>query len=152
MNQIPRGAVDPDMTTPDISRRSVLAAGLAGAGAVAGLTACSGGGSASSAAPPSARAGDTVAKVDSIPVGKAIAAKAGGDDVIVSRPTSSTVACFSAICTHQGCTVRPDGARAVCPCHGSVFNALTGKVIQTPAPSPLHRIAVKVQNGEIVTA
>jgi Rieske Fe-S protein len=127
----------------------VLAAGVVGAGAVAGLTACGGGGS--STTPPSTAAGSTVAKVDSIPVGQAIAAKADGHDVIVSRPTASTVACFSAICTHQGCTVRPDGDRAVCPCHGSVFNALTGKVIQTPAPAPLHKVAVTVKNGEIVT-
>lgn len=141
------------MTTPDISRRAVLAAGLAGAGAVAGLTACGTGSSGDSAGADAPTAvGSTVAKVDSIPVGKAIAAKADGKDVIVSRPTSSTVACFSAICTHQGCTVRPDGNRAVCPCHGSVFNALTGKVIQTPAPSPLNPVAVKVRNGEIVTA
>lgn len=138
------------MTTPEVSRRTVLAAGVAGAGAIAGLTAC--GGNSSSSAPASTAAGSTVAKVDSIPVGKAIAAKADGNDVIVSRPTASTVACFSAICTHQGCTVRPDGDRAVCPCHGSVFNALTGKVIQTPAPAPLHKVAVTVKNGEIVTS
>ncbi len=140
------------MTTPDISRRGVLAAGLAGAGAVAGLTACGGSGGAAGSAAVSAPSGTTVAKVASVPVGKAIAAKADGKDVIVSRPTASTVACFSAICTHQGCTVRPDGDRAFCPCHGSVFNALTGKVIQTPAPSPLERVDVTVQNGMIVTA
>jgi Rieske Fe-S protein len=139
-------------TTPDISRRGALAAGLAGAGAVAGLTACGGGtGGAAGGAAASSPAGSSVAEVASVPVGKAIAAKADGQDVIVSRPTASTVACFSAICTHQGCTVQLDGDRAVCPCHGSVFNALTGKVIQTPAPTPLQRIPVQVMNGEIVT-
>ena len=138
------------MTTPEISRRGVLAAGLAGAGAVAGLTACASGGTPGST-PVSAAPGSTVAKVASVPVGKAIAAKADGKDVIVSRPTASTVACFSAICTHQGCTVQPDGDRAVCPCHGSVFNALTGTVIRTPAPRPLQRVEVTVENGMIVT-
>ena len=87
-----------------------------------------------------------------IEVGKAISANAAGKPVIVSRPTAGTVACFSAICTHQGCTVQPDGDKAVCPCHGSVYNALTGQVIQTPAPAPLAKVAVTVKNGEIVTS
>ena len=131
-----------------MSRRAVLAAGLAGAGA-ATLAACGGGGSSGSA--PKPHAGQQVAKLADIPVGQSIAAQLDGSPVIVSRPTQSTAACFSAICTHQGCTVRPQGAKAFCPCHGSVFDALTGKVLQTPAPSPLHAIAVAVKNGEVVT-
>jgi Rieske Fe-S protein len=133
---------------PDMTRRSVLAAGLAGAGAVT-LAACGGGTSSGSA--PTPHAGQQVARLDDIPVGQSIAAQLDGAPVIVSRPTQSTAACFSAICTHQGCTVRPQGAKAFCPCHGSVFSALTGKVLQTPAPSPLPAIAVEVKNGEVVT-
>jgi Rieske Fe-S protein len=141
-------ATSPSDRAVDLSRRSVLAAGIAGAGAVT-LAACGGGGTSPST--PKTKAGQAVAKLDDIPVGGAISAQLNGDPVIVSRPTSSTAACFSAICTHQGCTVRPQGAKAVCPCHGSVFNALTGKVIQTPAPSPLPSVAVEVNNGTVVT-
>jgi len=139
----------PDSAASDIARRTVLAAGLTGAGALT-LAAC-GGGNSSSSAPPKPKGGQSVAKLDDIPVGQAISAQLDGDPVLVARPTQSTAACFSAICTHQGCTVRPQGAKAVCPCHGSVFDALTGKVLQTPAPSPLHSIPVDVKNGQVMT-
>ena len=86
-----------------------------------------------------------------IAVGQSISANADGKPVIVSRPTANTVACFSAICTHQGCTVAAQGSRAVCPCHGSVYNALTGAVIAPPAPAPLTKVSVTIKNGEIVT-
>jgi Rieske Fe-S protein len=140
------------MPTPAsaLTRRAALAAGLAGAGAL-GLAACGGTSSSGSAQQTPAASGHKVAKVSDIPVGQAISASVDGQPVLVSRPTSTTVACFSAICTHQGCTVQPQGAKAVCPCHGSVFNALTGKVLQSPAPSPLPKVAVTVKNGEVVT-
>ena len=37
-------------------------------------------------------------------------------------------------------------------CHGSMFDAKTGKVLQGPAPQPLPAITVTVDNGQIVTA
>jgi Rieske Fe-S protein len=137
---------------PEIDRRTALAAGFAGAGAVA-LAACSssGGSSTSTTAASSSSAGQQVAALAEIKVGEAVAAKLDGKDVLVSRPTASTAACFSAICTHMGCTVQPDGTKLVCPCHGSVYDAKTGAVLQGPAPSPLHKIAVTVDNGEVVT-
>lgn len=136
-----------------ISRRTALIAGAAGAGALSASVAACGNtdGPARTAPTGSGPAGDVVAKVADIPVGGAVSADAGGRPVIVSRPTAATVKCFSAICTHQGCTVMPQGAKLVCPCHGSVYNAFTGAVIQTPAPSPLPAVAVKVQHGEVVT-
>jgi Rieske Fe-S protein len=75
-----------------------------------------------------------------------------GAPAVVARPTTATAVCFSAVCTHQGCTVAPSGAKLVCPCHGSEFNALTGAVLQGPAASPLPKVAVKVQAGKVVTA
>jgi nitrite reductase/ring-hydroxylating ferredoxin subunit len=136
---------------PGVTRRCALAAGLAGAGTL-GLAAC-GGGSSPSPAPSTKQAGSqAIAKVADVPVGQAIGAKLDGADVIVARPEAGSVVCFSATCTHQGCTVQVEGTKAVCPCHNSVFNALTGAVLQTPAPSPLHKIAVLVKNGEIVSA
>ena len=135
----------------EISRRSALVAGATGAGAFA-LAACSGGGSGSAGGTPTA-AGDTkLAALDSITVGQCVSASLpDGSAVIVSRPTASTAACFSAICTHQGCTVQPAGGRLQCPCHGSVYNALTGAVISGPAPSPLPAVPVHVAGGDVLT-
>jgi nitrite reductase/ring-hydroxylating ferredoxin subunit len=136
-------------TEPFISRRSVLVAGAVGAGAFS-LAACSA--SAGSSAPPTASTGATLVTLDSIKVGHAVSAKlADGAKVIVSRPTATTAACFSAICTHMGCTVAPAGSQLDCPCHGSIFNAFTGAVIQGPAPSPLQPVAVHVASGNVVT-
>jgi Rieske Fe-S protein len=141
------------MTTSEISRRVALAAGASAVGAV-GLAACgtSSGGSSTAQGGGGSKSGTQVAKVSDIAVGKSISANADGKPVIVSRPTANTVACFSAICTHQGCTVAAQGNRAVCPCHGSIYNALTGAVIQPPAPAALATVAVTVKNGEIVTS
>jgi nitrite reductase/ring-hydroxylating ferredoxin subunit len=139
-----------DLTT---TRRTVLIAGAGGAG-LAVLAACASGGD-------SQASGDTgtkplpagaLATLSDITVGKCIAVNLpGGQPAIVARPTADIARCFSAICTHQGCTVAPAGAQLNCPCHGSQYNALTGQVLQGPAPKPLPEIPVKVENGKVVT-
>jgi Rieske Fe-S protein len=145
------------MTAELHSRRTVLTTGAAVAGAAVGaaaLTAC--GPSSSGSSPGTAQApiaaGTPLVALSEVPVGQAKAAKApDGSDVIVARTSDSAVAAFSAVCTHQGCTVAPKGADLVCPCHGSVFNALTGEVKQGPANKPLPSVQVKVENGKVVT-
>src|SRR4051794_1934172 len=143
-----------------ISRRTALAGGITGAGIVT-LAACGGssGGSPASAAgsriePAGTEPGPstTLATLDSITVGEAVAAQLDGKPVLVSRPTASSAACFSAICTHQGCTVAPAGRQLQCPCHGSVYDAATGAVISGPAPRALDRIPVAVDSGKVVPA
>ena len=53
-------------------------------------------------------------------------------------------------CTHLGCAVPWDPARGqfVCPCHASAFEA-DGKVLNAPAPRPLDRFPVTIENGII---
>ena len=68
----------------------------------------------------------------------------------MAQPTAGSVVAFSAICTHLGCTVAPQGKQLDCPCHGSVYDAFTGKVINGPAPRPLPSIPVTVQGGQVV--
>jgi Rieske Fe-S protein len=100
-----------------------------------------------------APSGQALAKLADIPVGQAAAAKTpNGKDIVVARPTATTAAAFSATCTHQGCTVQPAGAELKCPCHGSVFDALTGAVKHGPAKSPLPAVPVQVVGDKVVTA
>ena len=139
------------------TRRAVLGAGLAGAGAaaLAGCAAGSAAGGSGASSGPTATGpttGTPVARLADIAVGQALPVRLAGGDVLVTRPTATTARCFSAICTHQGCTVQPAGARFVCPCHGSVYDARTGAVLRGPAPAPLPQIPVRVRDGEVVTA
>ncbi len=56
-------------------------------------------------------------------------------------------------CTHLGCTVPWDAGKMqfVCPCHASTFD-IHGAVIQSPAPRPLDRFAVTIENDRIRVA
>jgi len=51
-------------------------------------------------------------------------------------------------CTHLGCTVPWDPAlgQFACPCHSSAFD-LRGEVLRPPAPRPLDRFEVRIENG-----
>ncbi len=129
-------------------RESLLVAGVAVAG-TAGLTACgSSAGEAVSSAAGSAASGaasaasDAIAAAD-IPVG-------GGKvfdklKVVVTQPTAGDFKAFSAVCTHQGCTVNGVSNGVItCPCHGSTFDVATGAVVQGPATQALPTKSVTV--------
>jgi cytochrome b6-f complex iron-sulfur subunit len=132
------------------SRRTVLVAGIAVAG-TAGLAAVAGcSPQSSAAAQPKATGSGVLATVASIPVGNAVSATLDGKPILISQPVAGQIVAFTAICTHQGCTVAPAGKEFKCPCHGSVYNAATGAVIMGPAPAPLAAIPVKVQSGNVV--
>jgi Rieske Fe-S protein len=144
------------MTAELHSRRTALTTGAAVAGVAVGTVALAACGSESDSKSGTAQApiaaGTPLVALADVPVGQAKAAKApDGSDVIVARTSETAAAAFSAICTHQGCAVAPKGADLICPCHGSVFNALTGEVKQGPANKPLPSVPVKVENGKVVT-
>lgn len=135
----------------------MLAAGAAGAAALV-LAGC--GSDAKKAGPaPAASPGASsppaastpLAKVADIPVGSAVSAKgADGGPLILARPAAGTVVAFSAKRTHMGCTVAPADKKLNCPCHGSVYEAATGKVLRGPAPRPLAKVDVHVVGGEVL--
>lgn len=59
---------------------------------------------------------------------------------------------FSAVCTHQGCTVsyKGDDEIIACPCHGGRFDPATGEVRGGPPPRPIRRIESKIdEEGRI---
>src|SRR5436190_13150789 len=73
------------------------------------------------------------------------------DGIVLTPTADGGVHGVSATCTHQGCTVnRPQGGHVNCPCHGSIFDAATGRVLRGPATQPLPEIPVSVQGGNVV--
>jgi nitrite reductase/ring-hydroxylating ferredoxin subunit len=73
------------------------------------------------------------------------------ENVVVSRAENGSLKAFSSICTHAGCAIdKLKGTTLVCPCHGSEFDATTGKVLRAPATVPLHELAVETKAGNIV--
>jgi thiosulfate dehydrogenase (quinone) large subunit len=102
---------------------------------------------------PQTASGTAVGTVSSVPVGRglSITNPADGSPAWVVHPSGNTFVAFSAICTHAGCTVQYDASNVqfACPCHGGVFDARTGQVLQGPPPAPLPSIRVHVANGQI---
>jgi Rieske Fe-S protein len=89
-----------------------------------------------------------LAKVSQIPASGGLILP--GPKVVLIRSSDDNVHAFSAVCTHQGCTVASVSNNVItCPCHASRFSAETGKVISGPAPRALPAIDVQVRNGEV---
>jgi len=67
------------------------------------------------------------------------------------KSNAGGVVAFSPICTHLGCAYDFDESKGVfvCPCHTSSFS-VDGKVLSGPAPRPLDRYLVKVENGKVL--
>lgn len=93
--------------------------------------------------------GTPLASTSEIPVG-------GGTvfadrKVVVTQPEEGEFKAFSAICTHQGCTVNKVADGTIdCPCHGSKFSVTDGAVTAGPAPRPLPAEKITV-SGETIT-
>jgi len=136
-----------DDVNPVLARRTALA--VFGAGLAAGCSTYGGSQSGTSAAP--APAGTELGAAADVPVGggKVFADK----QVVVTQPAPGTFEAFSAICTHQGCTVDAVADGTInCPCHGSKFKIADGSVANGPASKPLEKKAITVAGGKITLA
>ena len=95
--------------------------------------------------------GRLLTSVDKVPRGGGLILSK--QEIVLTRTSTDEVHAFSAVCTHQGCTVdRVSGEAIGCPCHGSRFDARTGAVITGPASRALPSIPVVVKAGSIYTS
>ncbi|NRQ39402.1 Rieske (2Fe-2S) protein [Nonomuraea sp. NN258] len=147
--------------TETTRRAVVLGAGSAGLAAV--LTACASYGSPttqaseepaadepSSAAPKKKTKKPAAALADTgdIPAGGGKVFKS--QKVVVTQPVDGEFRAFTAICTHQGCTVAEVADGTInCPCHGSQFSIEDGSVTNGPAGEPLAEKKISVNDGKI---
>jgi Rieske Fe-S protein len=94
---------------------------------------------------------DAFAKTSDIPEG-------GGkifenEKIVITQPTAGQFKCFTAVCTHQGCTVASISNGTInCPCHGSRFKIEDGSVAGGPASGPLEEKQISVTGGSITLA
>ncbi len=67
--------------------------------------------------------------------------------------TKTGVFAYSAICTHQGCTVayKASTKKLACPCHGAQFDPFAGGAVTAgPAETPLSKVQVKISGAWVV--
>jgi len=92
-----------------------------------------------------------LASLSKVPVGGGLIL--ADKKIVITRDSGGTVHAFSAVCTHMGCTVGSVSGGAIkCPCHGSTYDASTGKNISGPAPRPLSPVNVTVKGDDIYQA
>jgi len=99
--------------------------------------------------------GTAIAQESDVPQGSALefTDEEGERPAVLVHLDSGDFVAYSAICTHQQCTVGYNGDNLACPCHGSVFDpANGGAVVNGPAEQPLPEIPVEVRDGEVFRA
>jgi Rieske Fe-S protein len=145
-------------TQPDseVTRRAVVV-GTGVLTVAAALAACSSNENQGAAPPseappepaPAAHGGERLASTGDIPVGGGTVF--ASQRVVVTQPTPGTFEAFSAICTHQGCTVNKVASGTIdCSCHGSKFAIADGSVVHGPASRPLPRRQVTVAGDALL--
>lgn len=142
---------------PGVPRRAVVRAGLALpaagiAAALPGLAACANSGSDDRPTPDTSGRPTVLIALDKVSIGGVAPVTVDRKPAFVARPSEHAVTAFSAVCTHQGCTVVAAGAELMCPCHGSRFALLTGEVVRGPAQQPLPAIAVRIAGDSVIRA
>jgi cytochrome b6-f complex iron-sulfur subunit len=93
-----------------------------------------------------------VADVSALPEGEAKRFSTGSVEGVVVND-GGAIRALSAVCTHQGCLLRPDPAqrRLDCPCHRAAFS-WSGRLLLSrlhSAPADLPVIHSRIQNGQV---
>ena len=99
---------------------------------------------------PSAPPGVVIMPASAVPVGSAqpFTDPQTGGPAYLLQPKTGVFRAYSAVCTHQGCTVSADNNGFTCPCHGAVYDS-SGNVVSGPAPQPLQPISVVAVDGQV---
>jgi Rieske Fe-S protein len=102
----------------------------------------------------SSHQGKVIAHAGEIPVGGSKIFTYPADDYpcFLLRPAEDTYLAFSRLCTHQACPVsyRPEEHIFECPCHGGMYSAASGAVLDGPPPKPLPQVILERRGNEIV--
>jgi nitrite reductase/ring-hydroxylating ferredoxin subunit len=102
--------------------------------------------SASSSA--AASSGTSLGSTSKVPVGGGNVF--GSQKIVVTQPTAGQYKAFTAVCTHEQCTVGDvSGGTINCYCHGSKFSITDGSVVHGPAASPLAAKNVTISGDSI---
>jgi len=102
---------------------------------------------------PTPEAGAAITTLAALPIGSTMNFQAASGEPAVLFRTNAGVFAYSAICTHQGCTVAYDAGSHLlkCPCHGAAFDpSANAKVVNGPAQTPLAPIKVAIKGDKIV--
>jgi Rieske Fe-S protein len=96
----------------------------------------------------------TIAQAGEIPVGGSKIFTYPADDrpCFLLRSAEDTYVAFSRLCTHHSCPVfyQPADHIFTCPCHGGVFSATNGAVLDGPPPKPLPQLILERRGNNIV--
>jgi thiosulfate dehydrogenase [quinone] large subunit len=145
------------MPATNFQRRSVMRTAIVGALAIAATFAGRALPKSSAAVKASTKGkGKQIIKVAELPVGKTFnfVHSAQGVPAILFR-TKTGVFAYSAICTHQGCSVayKSSTKKLICPCHAAQFDPFANaKVVSGPAERALDKVNVKISGNWIVEA
>ena len=135
--------------TAELNRRHALAGAAAVAVGVPLLAAC--GADSNTTATDPVTADGPLASPDDVPVGGCFVVAASR--VVITQPTEGEFKAFSAICTHEGCTVSDSSDGVIpCKCHGSQFSLEDGSVLQGPATSALAAVQISVEGDSVSLA
>jgi Rieske Fe-S protein len=94
-----------------------------------------------------------LARASEVGPGSAVKFEDSGSPAVLVHLEGGDFVAYSAVCTHQQCTVAYKNGQLACPCHGSVFDPANGaQVVNGPAQRPLPEIPVEVRGGEVLRA